>query len=79
MFWRRSMFLASRYQGAVAALATRHGKEAAVAPAMAEALGLEIMVPAELDTDSLGTFTGELPRPASMRETARAVSMSITR
>lgn len=71
MFWRRSMFLASRYQGAVAALATRHGKEAAVAPAMAEALGLRIMAPTELDTDSLGTFTGEVPRPASMRETVR--------
>jgi hypothetical protein len=65
------MCLASRYHGAVAALATRHGKARAIAPAMAEALGLGIIVPAALDTDSLGTFTGEVPRPAPMRETAR--------
>lgn len=65
------MCLASRYRDAAAALATRHGKKAAVGPAMAEVLGLRVVVPGELDTDSLGTFTGEVPRPASMRDTAR--------
>lgn len=71
MCWPRSGCLASRYHGAVAALATRHGKEEAIAPAMMTALGIRVRVPAALETDRLGTFTGEVPRPAPMRETAR--------
>ncbi len=48
------------YLGRVAALATRHGKEAIVAPILASA-GLEIVV-ADVDTDRFGTFSGEIPR-----------------
>ena len=59
------------YQGLTAALATQHGKERAIAPAFAAMTGLAITVPADIDTDALGTFTGETPRPASMRDTAR--------
>lgn len=61
---------AMAYRGTTAALATRHGKEQAIAPAFA-ALGMALRVPHDIDTDTLGTFTGEVPRPAPMRETAR--------
>jgi len=59
------------YEGRRAALATRHGKERAIAPAFARLTGLSLVVPPDLDTDALGTFTGEVPRPAPMAETAR--------
>lgn len=46
-----------------------HGKEAALAPPLHEALGLRMAVP-QLDTDCFGTFTGEIPRMGTMREAA---------
>ena len=63
------------YWGLRAALATCHQKDAAIASSFATHTGLGITVPEALDTDSLGTFTGEVPRPASMRETARRKAM----
>lgn len=62
----------SVYEGAVAALATLHGKEAAIAPPFGEILGLCLKVPTGIDTDALGTFTGEIARHGSMQETAVA-------
>lgn len=59
------------YRGEMAVLATRHGKERVIAPAFAATTGLAVTVPPGLDTDSLGTFTGEVPRPASLRDTLR--------
>ncbi len=56
--------------GRRAALATRHGKEAAIAPALA-AVGVTVEV-AAIDTDAFGTFSGEVPRPGDMLETALA-------
>jgi hypothetical protein len=50
------------YQGRKFALATMHGKERAIARPMRCASGLELVLPAGLDTDTLGTFTGEVPR-----------------
>lgn len=44
------------------ALATRHGKEWAFAPAFETVFGAEIVV-AAIDTDALGTFDGDVPRP----------------
>ncbi len=58
--------------GRRAALATMHGKERAIAPPLERAVGLRLVVPPRLDTDSLGTFSGEIPRPGPMRETAIA-------
>lgn len=66
----------ARYSGVyvdrVAALATKHGKERAIAPPVRERLGLELRIPGDLDTDRLGTFTGEVPRPGTIEETAIA-------
>ncbi len=61
----------SLYQGRAAALATMHGKEAAVAPPFSDLLGVEVSVPGHINTDALGTFTGEIERPGDMLETAR--------
>ena len=51
----------SEYAGQVAALATRHSKERVIAPVFAEILGMSI-VGVEVDTDSFGTFAGDIPR-----------------
>ncbi len=49
-----------------------HGKERAIAPALQKRLGARTVVPASLDTDALGTFTGEIARVGTMGETAIA-------
>jgi len=49
-----------------------HGKQRALAPPLGEQLGLGLAVPEGLDTDSLGTFTGEVARRGSMRDAALA-------
>jgi len=63
---------AAPYAGRRIALATRHGKEAALGAALREGLGAELVVPPELDTDALGTFSGEVARPGTMVEVAVA-------
>jgi hypothetical protein len=54
--------------GQTAALATLHGKERAIAPALRR-IGLQVTV-AAIDTDALGTFAGEIARIGSMRDVA---------
>jgi hypothetical protein len=49
-----------------------HGKEAAIAPVFHRRLGLEVATAPGLDTDVLGTFTGEIPRAGTIREAAIA-------
>jgi len=63
-------FPAGPYYGRVAVLTTKHGKERAVARPLRAALGLVTMVPDEIDTDLLGTFTGEVERFGTPREVA---------
>lgn len=58
------------YRDRDVALATKHGKERVLAAALAERPGLMVQVATEVDTDQLGTFTGEIERPAPPRETA---------
>lgn len=45
-----------------ACLATKHGKEKVVGRPFQQALGLKVLVPPDLDTDALGTFSPEIPR-----------------
>jgi hypothetical protein len=71
MWPQRGISLARTYEGQKAALASCHGKEQAIAPAMASHLGLELIVPVGIDTDALGTFSGEVARDLSMLETVR--------
>ncbi|MCD9186321.1 MAG: hypothetical protein LUM44_07795 [Pyrinomonadaceae bacterium] len=53
------------YEGRQVALATKHGKERVLTRPMKAALGLEVVVPAKIETDAFGTFTGEIERPGS--------------
>jgi hypothetical protein len=57
------------YAGQRIGLATIHAKELAVAPPFRRVLGAEIVVAPDLDTDELGTFSGEVPRPDALVET----------
>ena len=59
------------YGGRSAALATRHAKDAAIAPTFRDVLGLKIIV-VDIDTDAFGTFTGHIPRTDSPLNTAIA-------
>lgn len=43
-------------------IATMHGKEQVIAPLLEAATGVQCMAGREVDTDRLGTFTGEVPR-----------------
>jgi hypothetical protein len=61
----------SPFAGQVALIATMHGKERALAPAL-EALGFSVRVAGSLDTDRFGTFAGEVERIGTMLDAARA-------
>jgi hypothetical protein len=54
------------------AMATMHFKERAVAKPFKRRLGAEIAVAPGIDTDSFGTFTGEVTRQGTMLDAARA-------
>mgnify|MGYP003335375245 CR=1 FL=1 len=58
----------SPYRGALVALATRHGKERVIAPALRHGLGAELLHVATVDTDALGSFCGSVPRVISALE-----------
>jgi hypothetical protein len=60
------------YRGARVALATKHGKEQAIVRPLHELAGIEVVVADGIDTDALGTFTGEVERKGTMLETAIA-------
>ncbi len=49
-------------------LTTKHEKEHIIARPIKKVLGADLVVPEEIDTDQLGTFTGEIPRVGSMEE-----------
>ena len=56
------------YRGSTAAIATKHHKEQILAPIFAE-LGVSLQL-AAVDTDLLGTFTGEIEREGTPKEVA---------
>ncbi len=59
------------FSGRKLVIATKHKKEKIIGPLAASRLGVLPVVPAGLDTDQLGTFTGEIERPADPLTTAR--------
>lgn len=61
----------SVYAGRRIALLTQHGKEAVIAPVLDTALGCRVERVSGFDTDTLGTFTRDIPRAVSQREAAR--------
>lgn len=60
------------YRGQRAVLTTMHGKEAVIAPVLRKRLGLAVVTASALDTDALGTFSGEVPRAGTMLKAAVA-------
>lgn len=59
------------FKGRKIILATKHQKEKVITPILKKELGLECIVPQDLDTDVFGTFTGEIERLNDPVETAR--------
>ena len=66
------MIDAHPFAGRRAAIATMHGKERVIGPILKRWFGMEIETAEGVDTDALGTFTGEIPRLGDMRDAARA-------
>ncbi len=50
------------YRDREVVLSTKHGKERAIGPPLRARLGVHLRVPTDVDTDRLGTFTGEVAR-----------------
>ena len=69
--WREFLLHDEGVKLAHVAFATRHGKETQLRAAFSEVLSWHIDV-AAVDTDLFGTFTGDVPRRLSPRETALA-------
>lgn len=59
------------FEGRKIVIATKHEKEAVIGPAFQKAFGMSYFLPEELDTDLLGTFTGEVEREGTPVEVAR--------
>lgn len=60
-----------QYLGQTASFATMHNKESVVGPIFQELLGIKV-VPAGIDTDQFGTFSGDVARNRPPLETAIA-------
>ncbi|NRB60333.1 MAG: hypothetical protein HRU50_10415 [Winogradskyella sp.] len=52
-------------------IATKHKKEAVIAPILEGKLGVKCFIDPEFDTDELGTFSGEIERKNNPLDTAR--------
>jgi len=52
-------------------LVSMHQKEVAIAPLLQEAFGMQVFVSEGIDTDCLGTFSGEIPRAGTQLEAAQ--------
>jgi hypothetical protein len=59
------------FQGRNLLIATKHQKEKVIAPILESQLGVKCFVTSDLDTDKLGTFTGEIERMEDPITTAR--------
>ncbi len=59
------------YEGKRLCIATKHAKERVIAPILQTALGVKCEVVEGLDTDLLGTFSGEIERTLSPLEAAK--------
>lgn len=59
------------YAGRRLVIASMHGKEAVIAPLLEAALGVQCIAGSGVDTDRLGTFTGEVARTLDPLAAAR--------
>jgi hypothetical protein len=63
--------VAGVYSGRRIALLTQHGKERVIAPVLDAALGCRVERVGGFDTDTLGSFTRDIPRAGNQLEAAR--------
>lgn len=63
--------LNSMFQGRKIIIATKHQKESVIAPILEKELGVSCFIDETFDTDTLGTFTGEVERELDPISTAR--------
>lgn len=68
---RGAVEVSGDYAGQGIALLTQHGKERIIASVLEPALGCVIQRVSGFDTDQLGSFTREIPRPGSQLDAAR--------
>ncbi len=66
----------SPYQASHVALATIHAKERAVEKPLRQRLAMAVNLVSSINTDSFGTFTGEIPRAGSMADAARRKALA---
>lgn len=59
------------FEGRKVVIATMHQKEQVIGPALNQAFGMQYCTPEHLNTDQLGTFTGEIERILSPLDAAR--------
>jgi hypothetical protein len=59
------------FQGRNLLIATKHEKEKVIVPILEKELGVNCFLISDLDTDELGTFTGEVERKDDLITTAR--------
>jgi len=59
------------FEGRKLVIATKHAKEKVIAPRLTHAFQLDCFVSDKIDTDLLGTFTGEVERVLSAYESAK--------
>ncbi|MFT5713505.1 MAG: hypothetical protein ACI9WT_000040 [Flavobacterium sp.] len=59
------------FEGRALVIATKHNKEKVIAPVLERELGVKCFVISNIDTDELGTFTGEVERKEDPITTAR--------
>ena len=64
------MIRPDQWRGRRLAVATRHGKARALRIPLRRVLGARVFTPRDLDTDALGTFSGEIARTAPPLATA---------
>jgi len=57
------------FEGRNLLIATKHQKETVIAPLFSDAFGVHCFTSVEFDTDSLGTFSGEIARKKNTIET----------
>ena len=62
---------ASPYAGTRIALLTQHAKERVLGPVLSARVGAVLEVVGGFDTDTLGTFTRDVPRPGTQVDAAR--------
>lgn len=53
-------------------IVTKHNKNKVIAPVLEKELGVKCFIPEKFDTDSLGTFSGEIERKSDALSTLRA-------